>query len=61
MTERERQRLLAIRKRGKCGREVYPEERKFCEDMWERYPKEYKEVEKEMHDWLDSAPWWEKL
>jgi len=61
VTDQERQRLLDIRKRGKCGREVGPEERKFCEAMWKRYPQEYGEVEREMHDWLKEAPWWETL
>lgn len=60
MTPEERARLLEIRKRGKIGRSpVTPEERAFCEEMWERFPEDYREVEAEMQAWLRNANWWE--
>jgi hypothetical protein len=60
MTLDERARLLEIRKRGKVGRlPVSSEERTFCNEMWERFPVDYQEVEAEMQHWLKNVPWWE--
>jgi hypothetical protein len=62
MTPEERTRLLEIRKRGKVGRlPVSLEERAFCDEMWQRFPVEYAEVEEEMRTWMCNAPWWELI
>jgi hypothetical protein len=61
MTREEKAKLLDIRKRGKCGRSLSKEEHDFCTACFEQFPEEYREIEKELHSWVSTAPWWELL
>lgn len=61
MTREERERLLELRKLGKRGRPLSPEDRQFVDRMWREFPEEYEQVDGEMLSWLRDAPWWEKL
>ena len=62
MAASDRERLLEIRKRGKLGRvTVTDDEHAFCTEMYERFPKEYADVETEMIAWLRGLSWWELI
>jgi hypothetical protein len=62
MSLEERARLLALRKQGKIGRVPFnADQRAFINDMYERFPEEYSEIDKMLLTWLRNAPWWELL
>lgn len=51
MSPAERERLLALKKKAKVGRQLEKEDAAFVLAMFEKWPAEFSEVDREVQEW----------